>query len=125
MKTIKVRITNTNYETVWYKEMEGQVFEVFDKIELEGLNAHYVLTKKEGLGEGIYVSDCEIVTETINKHPVPTEENWAPISQLNNDIKYQRLVGEFTGTLEGILFWDIPSALKDKLQDKINKLKQI
>ncbi len=38
-------------------------------------------------------------------------------------IKYNTLLGNFTGTLEGILHWDIPKELKTKLELKIKQLK--
>lgn len=41
------------------------------------------------------------------------------------DISYGRLLGEFMGTLEGILFWDIPDELKIRLEERINKLESL
>lgn len=37
-------------------------------------------------------------------------------------IEIARLQGEYTGTLKGILFWDIPSKLKERLEKLIIKL---
>ena len=37
-------------------------------------------------------------------------------------IKHSRTVGEFKGTLEGILWWDIPSELKERITVKIQSL---
>ena len=39
-------------------------------------------------------------------------------------IKLARTKGEFIGTLQGILWWDIPEELKEKLEDKIKELKK-
>lgn len=39
-------------------------------------------------------------------------------------LKYNRLIGEFQGTLKGVLWWDIPEELKDKLESKINQLEE-
>jgi len=36
-------------------------------------------------------------------------------------ISYARLHGEFVGTLEGILFWDIPEELKERLTETIDQ----
>ena len=44
-------------------------------------------------------------------------------SLLKKDIEYSRLLGEFTGTLEAILFWNIPVKLQRKLESKIKELK--
>jgi hypothetical protein len=33
-----------------------------------------------------------------------------------------RLTGEFIGTLKGILWWDIPAELKNKIENKIKEL---
>ena len=40
-------------------------------------------------------------------------------------ISYDRLLGEFIGTLEGICANEIPKELKDKLKLKIEELKKI
>jgi len=40
-----------------------------------------------------------------------------------SEININRLIGEFTGTLEGIMAWEIPSELKEKLQKKVDQLK--
>ena len=40
-------------------------------------------------------------------------------------IQICRLVGEWTGMLEGICMWEIPKELKVKLQKKIKELKAI
>jgi hypothetical protein len=37
-------------------------------------------------------------------------------------IKYATILGEFKGTLEGILWWDIPNELKERLKLKIKQL---
>lgn len=37
-------------------------------------------------------------------------------------IKHSRLLGEYTGTLKGILHWDIPSELREKIEILIKKL---
>jgi hypothetical protein len=37
-------------------------------------------------------------------------------------VPYQRLLGEYEGTLKGILAWDIPEELKEKLRLKIKDL---
>ncbi len=42
---------------------------------------------------------------------------------LNQQITQTRLLGEFIGTLEGILFWEIPQALKIIIEGKIKELK--
>lgn len=39
-------------------------------------------------------------------------------------IKHARLLGEFEGTIEGVLSNDIPEALKLKLKEKLKELKQ-
>ena len=36
-------------------------------------------------------------------------------------IQIARLQGEFIGTLKAIVMWDIPKALKNKLQQRINE----
>ena len=38
-------------------------------------------------------------------------------------ISYSRLLGEFTGYLEGIQFYDIPQELKVKLKNKVKELR--
>lgn len=40
-------------------------------------------------------------------------------------MNYNRLLEEYQGTLEGILAWDIPPQLKQKIEDKIKELKAI
>jgi len=42
--------------------------------------------------------------------------------QKHNEIKWNRLKGEFCGTLIGICAWDIPAELKLKLESKIKEL---
>ena len=42
---------------------------------------------------------------------------------LKNNIEYCRLLGEFIGTLEGILFWDVDSDLEVMLKNKIEELR--
>lgn len=44
--------------------------------------------------------------------------------ELKQEIKHQRLIGEFTGTLQGILWWDIPQQLREKLKQKIAALEK-
>lgn len=44
---------------------------------------------------------------------------------LRKDISYNTLLGEFIGTLEGIICWDIPLELKQKLEKKIAELNKI
>lgn len=39
-------------------------------------------------------------------------------------LKYNRLIGEFQGTLKGILWWDIPEELKAKLELTIKELEE-
>lgn len=39
-------------------------------------------------------------------------------------IKLARLSGEFVGTLESILFWEIPEALKERLKAHAIKIRQ-
>ncbi len=39
-------------------------------------------------------------------------------------IEYGCLLGNFIGTLEGILWWEIPTGLRLKLEQKIKELKQ-
>jgi hypothetical protein len=40
-------------------------------------------------------------------------------------LEYARLLGEFQGTLIGIVYWDIPEELRGKLQAHIKRLKQL
>jgi len=42
-----------------------------------------------------------------------------------NDLlgKYHRLLGEYQGTIEGIMVWDIPEELKVKLSDVLLQIK--
>lgn len=42
---------------------------------------------------------------------------------LKNNIEYCRLLGEFIGTLEGILFWDVDYDLEVMLKNKIEELR--
>ena len=42
--------------------------------------------------------------------------------KLNN--KYNRLLGEFIGYLEGTLFWDIDKELYKRLEGKIKELRE-
>ena len=37
-------------------------------------------------------------------------------------LKLARIEGEFIGTLKGILWWDIPEELKERLENKIKEL---
>ena len=39
-------------------------------------------------------------------------------------IEIARLKGDFIGTLKGIIWWDIPNELKDKLDKKIVELEE-
>lgn len=39
-------------------------------------------------------------------------------------LKLARTKGEFIGTLHGILWWDIPEELKEKLENKIKELEK-
>jgi len=39
-------------------------------------------------------------------------------------IEKSRIIGEFIGTLEGIILWEIPDELKKKLQKKIALLRK-
>lgn len=39
-------------------------------------------------------------------------------------LKLARTKGEFIGTLQGILWWDIPEELKEKLENKIKELEK-
>jgi hypothetical protein len=43
---------------------------------------------------------------------------------LNNNIERCRLLGDFIGTLEGILFWEIDYDLEIKLKNKIDELRK-
>jgi hypothetical protein len=40
-------------------------------------------------------------------------------------IDYSRLIGEFTGTLKGLLWYELPEDIKAKLRDKIKQLEEI
>lgn len=40
-------------------------------------------------------------------------------------IDYAKLIGEFTGTLEGLLWYELPEEIKVKMEDKIEELKEI
>lgn len=42
--------------------------------------------------------------------------------ELHLKLKLARIKGEFIGTLKGILCWDIPEELKQKLENKIKEL---
>ena len=42
--------------------------------------------------------------------------------ELHLKLKLARTKGEFIGTLHGILWWDIPEELKQKLENKIKEL---
>ena len=42
--------------------------------------------------------------------------------ELHLKLKLARTKGEFIGTLQGILWWDIPDELKEKLENKIKEL---
>ena len=42
--------------------------------------------------------------------------------ELHLKLKLARIKGEFIGTLEGILWWDIPEELREKLENKIKEL---
>jgi len=44
-------------------------------------------------------------------------------SHVNLLLEYARLLGDFTGTLQGILWWDIPKELEIKLRRQIKELK--
>jgi hypothetical protein len=37
-------------------------------------------------------------------------------------VQIARLEGEYIGTLKGILWWDIPNELKERLKDRIVEL---
>jgi hypothetical protein len=39
-------------------------------------------------------------------------------------LKLARTKGEFIGTLQAILWWDIPEELKEKLESKIKELEK-
>jgi hypothetical protein len=39
-------------------------------------------------------------------------------------IKLARVQGEYIGTLKGILWWDIPNELKERLKDRIVELEK-
>jgi hypothetical protein len=41
---------------------------------------------------------------------------------LKQNIAFPRLLGEFVGTLKGLLLWDIPLKLKDILRAKLSEL---
>ena len=41
------------------------------------------------------------------------------------NVKYNRLLGEFLGYLEGVLFWDVDKELVKRLEDKIKELKKL
>lgn len=41
------------------------------------------------------------------------------------EIKYNKLLGEYIGTLQGICTWDIPKELKTILEFEIKKLKKL
>lgn len=41
------------------------------------------------------------------------------------NIKYNRLLGEFIGYMEGILDWEISDVLREKLTDKLKELNNI
>lgn len=43
---------------------------------------------------------------------------------LKSNIEYCKLVGDFIGTLEGILFWDVDHDLELMLKNKIEELRQ-
>lgn len=43
---------------------------------------------------------------------------------LKNNIEYCRLLGDFIGTLEGILFWDVDYDLEVMLKNKIEELRE-
>ena len=41
---------------------------------------------------------------------------------LKKECEYQRLKGEFIGTLKGILYWDIPEELKEIMLKQLKEL---
>lgn len=43
---------------------------------------------------------------------------------LKNNIEYCRLLGDFIGTLEGILFWDVDYDLEVMIKNKIEELRE-
>jgi len=40
-------------------------------------------------------------------------------------LQAHRLLGEYIGTLEGVLLWDIPEKLKDKLRTRLTELQKV
>jgi hypothetical protein len=45
-------------------------------------------------------------------------------SELKNNIEYCRLLREFIGTLEGILFWDLDGVLIGMIEKKLSELRE-
>ena len=45
-------------------------------------------------------------------------------AELKSNIEYCRLLGEFIGTLEGILFWDIDEVLIEMIEKKLTELRE-
>lgn len=45
--------------------------------------------------------------------------------KIKDEIGVNRLLGEFIGTLSGVMAWDIPEELKSKLQSKLDELNKI
>ena len=41
------------------------------------------------------------------------------------DKTYDRLLGEFIGILKGLLWWDLPEELEEKIRAKIKELEKI
>lgn len=46
-------------------------------------------------------------------------------AQLKATNAYARLLGEYTGMLKGIILWDIPKKLREKINKKIAELENI
>lgn len=42
---------------------------------------------------------------------------------LRERIKYNRILGEYMGTIQGILAWDLPEELRSKLEKTLTDLK--
>lgn len=56
---------------------------------------------------------------------VAKEIEWKSHQQyMIKEAKYNRVLGEFIGTLKGVCYWEIPNELKLKLERKIKELEK-
>jgi hypothetical protein len=108
-------------EEIWQeriKELEAEEFA--DKVEIN----HFELENKDLKETNTFLrkENNQLILDKSKLVDYSEENKELKKGLLLKDIPYQRLLGEFEGLLNGMLYYDLPEVVKEELRKKIKEL---